>query len=289
MDFVSPLLPHGYRSDYSWERDKNILSDAQKQYIKDLYSYRELLYFFVWRDIVVRYKEAFFGIAWALVRPLLNMLIFALVFGKIARLDSGDVNYSAFVLAGILPWQLCSMAIVEGANSILGNMHLVSKIYFPRLILPTAQIGVHFLDFMIGIVFLFLFCFFVQPISFPQVLSLPFFIFLALMFCVGGVLWLSALTVRYKDIRFVVPFIVQIGMFLSPVAYGSDLIAPKWMLLYSLNPMVGIINGFRWALFNQQTPYLGYSVFVSFVVISLILMSSFFYFRKTENSFVDRL
>jgi lipopolysaccharide transport system permease protein len=261
----------------------------QGQYLKDLYSYRELLYFFAWRDILVRYKEAFFGIAWALIRPLLNMIIFAIVFGQIARLDSGNINYPAFVLAGMLPWQLCSMAVVEGANSILGNVHLLSKIYFPRMIIPTAQIAVHFVDFLVGLAFLFIFCLFVQPIDYLTLLSLPLFIVLLLLLCEGGSLWLSALTVRYKDVRFIVPFIIQIGLFLSPVGYGTNVIQEKWVWLYSLNPMVGIIDGFRWAFFGQMTAHLMYSVWVSIISTLLILITGFFYFRKMEKSFVDRI
>lgn len=261
----------------------------QTQYLKDLYRFRELLYFFAWRDILVRYKEAFFGITWALIRPLLNMIIFAVVFGKIANLPSGNLYYPPFVLAGLLPWQLCSNAIVEGSFSILNNAHLISKIYFPRLIIPTAQIAVHFIDFMVGMGFLFVFCLFVQPLDFTTLLSLPLFVILAVLFCIGGSLWLSALTVRYKDFRFLVPFAVQIGMFISPVGYASSLISDKWMWLYCLNPMVGIIDGFRWALFGQTYPYLGYSVSISILSTIFILITGFFYFRKMERSFVDRM
>ncbi len=261
----------------------------EKQYLKDLLRFRELLYFFAWRDVLVRYKEAFFGIAWALIRPLLNMIIFALVFGKIANLPSGNINYPAFVLAGLLPWQLCSSAMVDGSGSILNNSHLISKIYFPRIIIPTAQIAVHLIDFLVGMVFLFIFCLFVQPIHFQTILCLPLFIILALMLCEGGSLWLSALTVRYKDFRFVVPFIVQIGMFISPVGYGSSVISDQWIWLYCLNPMVGIIDGFRWAIYGQTYPYFAYSVGVSILITGLILITGFFYFRKMERSFVDRI
>lgn len=264
-------------------------SRLQKQYLKDLLKHQELLYFFAWRDILVRYKEAFFGIAWALIRPLINMIIFAIVFGKIANLPSGGINYGAYVLAGLLPWQLCSLAIVEGSTSILNNVHLISKIYFPRIIIPTAQIAVHFIDFAVGMLFFFIFCLFVQPISSLSILSLPFFIVLALMLCEGGSLWLSALTVRYKDFRFLVPFGVQIGMFISPVGYSSEMISDRWIWLYCLNPMVGIIDGFRWAFFGQTYPYLQYSIFVSVIITFFLLVSGFFYFRKMERSFVDRI
>lgn len=275
-----------FREDYRTVVSANHL---QKQYLKDLYRFRELLYFFAWRDILVRYKEAFFGITWALIRPLLNMVIFAVVFGKIANLPSGNINYPAFVLAGLLPWQLCSNAIVEGSFSILNNAHLISKIYFPRLIIPTAQIAVHFIDFLVGMVLLFIFCIFVQPINLLTVLSLPFFVILAVLFCIGGSLWLSALTVRYKDFRFLVPFAVQIGMFISPVGYGSSVISENWIWLYCLNPMVGIIDGFRWALFGQTYPYLTYSLSVSITITFFILITGFFYFRRMERSFVDRM
>lgn len=264
-------------------------SKLQKQYFKDLLRHQELLYFFAWRDILVRYKEAFFGITWALIRPLINMIIFAIVFGKIANLSSGNINYEAFVLAGLLPWQLCSLAIVEGSTSILNNVHLISKIYFPRIIIPTAQIAVHFIDFAVGMLFFFIFCLFVEPISHWSIVTLPFFIVLALVFCEGGSLWLSALTVRYKDVRFLVPFIVQVGMFISPVGYSSAIISEKWIWLYCLNPMVGIIDGFRWAFFGQMSPHFQYSVCMSFFITFFILITGFFYFRKMERSFVDRI
>ena len=277
----------------SFERQEycvEISSDKlQRQYLKDLLRHQELLYFFAWRDILVRYKEAFFGITWALIRPLINMVIFAIVFGKIANLSSGNVNYSAYVLAGLLPWQLCSLAIVEGSTSILNNVHLISKIYFPRIIIPTAQIAVHFVDFAVGMSFLFIFCMFVSPISHLSILALPFFIVLALMLCEGGSLWLSALTVRYKDFRFIVPFAVQIGMFISPVGYSSSVIAENWIWIYCLNPMVGIIDGFRWAFFGQVSPHFIYSVTVSVLITFFILITGFFYFRRMERSFVDRI
>jgi lipopolysaccharide transport system permease protein len=260
-----------------------------KQYLKDLISFRELLYFFAWRDILVRYKEAVFGIAWALIRPLLNMAIFAVVFGSIANLPSENINYPAFVLAGLLPWQLCSNCVVEGSFSILNNAHLISKIYFPRLIIPTAQIAVNLVDFIVGLAFLFLFCLFVQPIDPLTVLSLPLFILLALLLCEGCSLWLSALTVSYKDFRFLVPFAVQIGMFLSPVGYGSNVISEKWIRVYCLNPMVGIIDGFRWAFFGKASEYFAYSLSVSIIITLFILITGFFYFRKMERSFVDRM
>ncbi len=261
----------------------------QKQYLKDLFSFRELLYFFAWRDILVRYKEAFFGITWALLRPLLNMIIFAIVFGKIAKLPSGNVNYAAFVLAGLLPWQLCSNAMVDGSFSILNNSHLISKIYFPRIIIPTAQIAVHLLDFIVGMILLFIFCLFLQPINFLTLLALPLFILLALMLCESSSLWLSALTIKYKDFRFLVPFIIQIGMFISPVGYGSNIISDRWIWLYCLNPMVGIIDGFRWAIFGETAPYIIFSVTASVTITLLTLISGFFYFRKMERSFVDRM
>ncbi|WP_042239432.1 ABC transporter permease [Neochlamydia sp. S13] len=261
----------------------------QAQYLKDLIDYRELLYFFAWRDILVRYKEAFFGIAWAVIRPLINMGIFALVFGQIAHLSSGNINYASFVLAGLLPWQLCSNAIVEGSTSILHHANLISKIYFPRIIIPTAQIAVHFADFLIGMILLFFFCFIVQPLNFTTLMGLPIFIMLALLLSEGGSLWLSALTVKFKDCRFLIPFVVQIGMFISPVGYSSSEISSQWIWLYCLNPAVGIIDGFRWSLFGFTYPHLVYSIATSAVVTLILVVTGFLYFRKMERSFVDRL
>lgn len=262
---------------------------VQREYLKDLVRYRELFYFFAWRDIVVRYKQAFFGVAWALVRPLLNMIIFTFLFSKVANLPSENVNYSLFVLAGMLPWQLFSNSAVDTCNSLLNNSQLVSKIYFPRIIIPTAQIIVHFLDFAISSLLLITLALFMGAMSFWTFLALPLCILLVVMLCVGTGLWLSALTVQYRDFRLLVPFFVQFGLFVSPVGYGTFIIQGPWKWVYFLNPMVGIIDSFRWSFFGVTHPYFAFTLSFSIAFTLFFLVSGFFYFRKMERSFADKI
>lgn len=257
-------------------------------YIKELFNARELFYFFAWRDIIVRYKQAFFGASWALFRPLLNMCVFTFLFGKLASLSSGNVNYSFFVLAGMLPWQLYSSAIVETCNGLVNNATLVSKIYFPRMIIPFSQIVVHLVDFSIAFALLLIFAGFAGYFSYAM-LTLPFFILLTLLLCAASGLWLSALTVQYRDFRILVPFFAQFGMFISPVGYGSFLISDKWQWVFCLNPMVGIINGFRYAFFEQIPPFFMWSIIISMVFTGGLFISGFCYFRNTERTFADKI
>lgn len=267
-----------------------VINSRKKQldYLKELFCYRELFYFFAWRDIIVRYKQAFFGAAWALFRPLLSMLVFTFLFGKIANLSSGNVNYAFFVLAGMLPWQLFSSAIVDTCNSLVNNSPLVSKIYFPRMIIPCAQIVVHLVDFSITAALLIILLLFTGQAT-VTLLTLPFFILLTLLLCTASGLWLSALTVQYRDFRILVPFFAQFGLFISPVGYGSFIISDKWQWLYCLNPMVGIIDGFRYAFFGQEPLFFGWSLCSSILFTTLLLVSGFCYFRNTERTFADKI
>lgn len=262
---------------------------VQKEYLKDLLRYRELFYFLSLRDILVRYKQAFFGIAWALVRPLLNMIVFTLLFGQIAHLPSDGVNYALFVLAGMLPWQLFSNSIGDTSNSLVNNANLISKIYFPRILIPAAQISVHVVDFAMGIGLLAVLAIFTGSLSFLTIFALPTFIGLGILLCMGCGLWLSALTVQYRDFRFIIPFVVQFGMFVSPVGYGTFVIPEKWKWLFFLNPMVGIIDGFRWSFFGIYHPYIIFSIGISAAITLLLLVTGFFYFRKMERTFADRI
>ncbi len=262
---------------------------AEKEYFKDLFRYRELFFFLSWRDILVRYKQAFFGISWALFRPFLNMVLFALLFGKIAQLPSDHVNYGIFVLAGMLPWQLFSNAIIDTSNSLINNANLITKIYFPRILIPSAQMMVHVVDFSIGLMLLALLTLFSGFLSLWTFCMLPSFILLAMMFCLGTGLWLSALTVQYRDFRFIVPFMVQLGMFISPVGYGTFVIPDQWKWLFFLNPLVGIIDGFRWSFFGIYHPHILASVAISAAMILLLLISGFYYFRKMERTFADKI
>ena len=272
--------------------DFNIVIDpsrVEKEYLKDLFRYRELFYFFCWRDILVRYKQAFFGVSWAVIRPLVNMVLFTFIFQKIAKLPSSNVNYGLFVLAGMLPWQLCSNAIVDTSSSIVNNSNLISKTYFPRMIIPAAQIVVHLTDFMVGIVMLLIAGFWIGACDYWSFFLFPLFVLVALVLCVGTGLWLSAITVQYRDFRFIVPFVLQFGMFISPVGYGTFTIPEKIRWFYFLNPMVGIIDGFRWAFFGISYPEFPYAVMISVIFSLLILITGYRYFRKMESSFADRI
>lgn len=260
---------------------------SQREYIKDLFRYRELFYFFAWRDIVVRYKQTFLGILWSLIRPIMNMAVFAFVFGKVANLPSQDVSYPLFVLAGMIPWQLFSSCLVDASTSLVNHAAMLSKVYFPRIILPVTHIIVNFTDFMISLVMLFALFLFSGSLNHWTILLLPLFILLTLSLCLGASLWLSALTVRYRDFRFIIPFVVQFGVFISPVGYGSFLVPPFWQWLYFLNPMAGIIEGFRWCCFGIYYPALPVAIILSIAINMLILVSGFRFFRKMERVFAD--
>ncbi len=261
----------------------------QKEYLKDIYRYRELLYFFAWRDLLVRYKQAFFGVTWALLRPLLNMAVFAFLFGRIAKFPSGDISYPLFVLAAMLPWQLFANSIIDTCNSLVNNATLVSKVYFPRMLIPLSQIIVQYLEFAITMGLLLLLGAFFGGIDLLTLLAFPFALILLTLLCMGIGFWLSALTVQYRDFRIVVPFVVQFGMFLSPVGYGTFLVPEEWRLLYFLNPMVGIIDSFRWVFFGISYPMMEYSVIFSTVITGLLLVSGYRYFRKMERTFADQI
>ncbi len=264
-------------------------NQVQKTYFKDLLRYRELFYFFAWRDIIVRYKQAFFGILWAIVRPALNMMVFAFLFGKLAHLPSDGINYSLFVLGGMVPWQLFSNSISEGCLSLISNAQLVSKVYFPRIIIPTAQIIVHLIDFFISILLLTGLALFFGNLHISTLVFFPFVLGLVLCLTVGTNLWLSSLTVKYRDVRFLVPFFVQFGCFISPVGYGTFIIQDQWKWFYYLNPMAGIIDAFRWVFFGISHPDIIFSLSFSIGITLAILISGFIYFRKVERSFADRI
>lgn len=258
----------------------------QKEYLKDVLRYRELFYFLAWRDIVVRYKQTFLGVFWAVVRPLLTMAVFALVFGKIAHLATGEVNYPLFVLSGLLPWMLFAGCLIDTSHSLVNNTHMISKVYFPRIILPISDIMVHLVDFFISLILL-LFLLLLNGYLNWSILALPFFIALTLLLCVGTGLWLSAASVRYRDFRFIVPFLVQFGVFLSPVGYSSFLLSERSQWIYFLNPMVGIIEGFRWCCFGSYHANLMFAVLISCMINGIILVTGFRYFRKTERVCAD--
>jgi len=260
---------------------------TEKQYWQDIWKYRELFYFLAWRDILVRYKQTFIGIAWALIRPFLTMVVFTVVFENIAKLPSQGVPYPILVFSAMLPWQFFSNSLSECSNSLITNSNLISKIYFPRLIVPTSAVVVSFVDFMIsGIILLGLMTWYNFVPSW-RILTLPLFIGIAFAASMGAGLWLASLNVQYRDFRFIVPFIVQFGLYISPVGFSSSIVPERWRLLYSLNPMVGVIDGFRWAILGTS-----YDIYIPGFVLSLTLVLFFlvtgiWYFRKMERTFAD--
>jgi lipopolysaccharide transport system permease protein len=261
--------------------------ESERRYWQDLWRYRELFYFLAWRDILVRYKQTAIGIAWALLRPLLTMFVFTVVFGAIAKLPSNGVPYPILVFAGLLPWQFFSNALSECSNSLIGNANLLSKVYFPRLIIPTSSVIVSFVDFLIsGMILLGLMAWYNFVPSW-RIVVLPIFTLMAFLASMGAGLWLAALNVQYRDFRYVVPFLVQFGLYLSPVGFSSSVIPEQWRLLYSLNPMVGVIDGFRWSITGQSSVLSGWTTLLSMAVVLALFSSGIWYFRKMERTFAD--
>jgi lipopolysaccharide transport system permease protein len=260
---------------------------TERQYWKDLWRYRELLYFLSWRDILVRYKQTAIGISWALIRPFLTMLVLTLVFGKLAKLSSGGAPYPILVFAGLLPWQFFSNALSECSNSLIINTNLISKVYFPRLIVPVSAVVVSFVDFMIsGMILLGLMAWYNFVPSW-RILTLPLFISIAFAASIGIGLWLAALNVEYRDFRYIVPFLVQFGIYISPVGFSSSIVPEQWRLLYSVNPMVCVIDGFRWAILGGESTLYWPGFTLSVVLVALSLVSGIWYFRKMEKTFAD--
>jgi lipopolysaccharide transport system permease protein len=260
---------------------------TEKQYWQDIWKYRELFYFLAWRDILVRYKQTFIGIAWALIRPFLTMIVFTIVFGSIAKLPSQGVPYPILVFSAMLPWQFFSNSLSECSNSLVTNSNLISKIYFPRLIVPTSAVVVSFVDFLIsGMILLGLMAWYNFVPSW-RILTLPFFIAIAFAASMGAGLWLASLNVKYRDFRYIVPFIVQFGLYISPVGFSSNIVPQKWRLLYSLNPMVGVIDGFRWAILGTQYNIYLPGFLLSLFIVAFFVITGIWYFRKTERTFAD--
>ena len=259
---------------------------VERQYWADLFRFRELFYFLAWRDILVRYKQTVIGVAWAVIRPLLMMIVFTFVFGRLAKLPSDGIPYPILVFAAMLPWQFFASALSESSNSLVGNANLVSKIYFPRLILPTSSVIVAFVDFAISFAILVGLMLFYGFMPNGRILTLPLFIALAFLAALGPGLLVAALNVRFRDFRYMVPFLVQMGLYVSPVGFKSEVIPKEWRLLYSINPMVGVIDGFRWAICgNAELYWPGFLLSITFVVVMLYIGIAFF--RRTERTFAD--
>jgi lipopolysaccharide transport system permease protein len=261
---------------------------SSQQYWWNLWKYRELFYFLAWRDILVRYKQTALGLAWALIRPFLTMVVFTLVFGQFAKLPSqGDAPYAVMVFSALLPWQLFSSALIECGNSMLKNSHLVSKVYFPRLIIPISGIMVSVVDFLVsGMILLGLMAWYNFVPSW-RILTLPFFALLALMAILGFGIWLTALSVEYRDFQHIAPFLIQLGLYISPVGYSSAIVPSEFRLLYSLNPMVGVIDGFRWAILKGQADLYLPAVLLSLGFSSVLCITGIWYFRRVEENFAD--
>jgi lipopolysaccharide transport system permease protein len=246
-----------------------------------------LFYFLAWRDILVRYKQTALGVIWALLRPFLTMVVFTIVFGKLGKFPSDGAPYAVMVFAAMLPWQFFSNSLSEASNSMIGNANLISKVYFPRLIVPSSAVITSFVDFLISGAILIGLMVWYGFMPGWRILTLPLFISIAFAASMGIGLWLTALNVKYRDFRYVVPFIVQFGLYVSPVGFSSSIIPEKWRLLYSLNPMVGVIDGFRWAILEGGAIIHWPSFMLSNGVVALFLVTGIWYFRRTEKTFAD--
>jgi lipopolysaccharide transport system permease protein len=261
---------------------------TERHYWRDLWHYRELFSVLAWRDISVRYKQTVIGAAWAIIRPFLTMVVFTVIFGKLAKLPSdGTTPYGLMVFAGMLPWSFFASSVSDASNSLIGNANLISKVYFPRLIVPMAAVMVAFVDLLISFGILVGLMIWYAFMPGWQVLLLPIFVMIAFVASFGIGVWITALNVKYRDFRYVIPFMVQLGLYISPVGYSSAIIPHEWRLAYSLNPMVGVIDGFRWCLLGGDSRIYWPGFWLSLIVASLFLWLGVRQFRKTERSFAD--
>ena len=254
--------------------------------LRELWEYRELLYFLIWRDVKVRYKQTALGAAWAILQPLMMMAVFSLFFGYLARLPSDGVPYPIFTFCALLPWQLFAHALSESSNSLVANERLLTKVYFPRLVVPIAAVLGGLVDFAIAFVILLLMMLYYGVVPTWAIVTLPSFILLAVITALGVGLWLSALNVQYRDVRHTMGFLIQFWLFATPVAYSSSLVPERWRPMYGLNPMVGVVEGFRWALLGKSEPP-GAVLAVSVAVVVLLLIGGLYYFRRMEQEFAD--
>lgn len=264
-------------------------TDGSRHYWRELWRFKELFILLAWRDLLVRYKQTAIGVAWAVIRPLLTVLVFTIIFGRLAKLPSGDTPYALFVFAGMLPWQFFSTALNDAGNSLVANANIVSKIYFPRLLIPFASIAVCFVDAIIAsVIFLGLMVLYgVMPGW--QILFLPLFVLWLVFITVGLSVWVAALNVTYRDFRYLIPFVVQLGMYISPVGFGSGIIPEKWLWLFYLNPISGVIDGFRWSIFGDDQPMHLILMVPSLCFTLLLLVGGLIFFRNTEANFADRI
>ncbi len=254
--------------------------------LKELWEYRELFYFLIWRDIVVRYKQTALGVAWAVIQPVMTMVVFSVFFGKLGKMPSDNLPYPIFAFAALVPWTLFANGLTQGTNSLVGSSNLIKKVYFPRLIIPTATVLAGVVDFAIAfaVLLLMMLAYGIWPTI--NIVWLPVFLLLTLVTSLGVSLWLSALNVKYRDVKYVIPFLVQIWLFATPIAYSSSLLGEPWRTVYGLNPVVGVVEGFRWALLGTDSSP-GMMALVSGIAAVVILITGIFYFRKMEKTFAD--
>lgn len=261
---------------------------TERHYWRDIWRYRELFYVLAWRDISVRYKQTLIGFAWALIKPFVTMVVFTVIFSKVANLPAeGSAPYSLMVYAALLPWLFFSSALAESSGSLLSNSNLIGKVYFPRLIIPSASVVVSFIDFLVAFIVLIGMMIWYKFFPGLQILLLPFFIIMCFLVSLGFGLWAATLNMKYRDFRYIIPFVLQIGLYVSPVGFSSSVIPEKWRLLYSLNPMVGVIDGFRWSLLGGDTVIYMPGFILSWCVIFLFLFWGIRQFRRMEKSFAD--
>ncbi|MBN1451220.1 MAG: ABC transporter permease [Anaerolineales bacterium] len=254
--------------------------------LKEIWQYRELLFFLTWRDIMVRYKQTALGAAWAILQPLLTMIVFSIVFGQLAGLPSDGIPYPIFTYTALLPWQLFAFSLTQSSNSLISNQNLITKVYFPRLIIPISSMLAGVVDFAIAFIVLLGMMAYYKVVPTLAILYLPLFILLALASALAVGIWLSALSVEYRDVRYVVPFLTQFWMYATPIAYSSTLIPDSWRWLYSLNPMVGVVESFRWALLGTGRS-VGPMIWASTGMVLILLLGGLIYFRRLEDSFAD--
>ena len=258
-----------------------------REYFRDLWRYRELFYVLAWRDVSVRYKQTAVGIAWAILRPAVTTIVFTLVFGRLGGFSSGGVPYPVMVLAGMLPWQLFASALTDSGQSLVANSNLITKVYFPRIIIPGSSLVTSLVDFTISGVLLAIVMIVYKVAPGWQIIALPLFVLVALVAAAGIGTWVASLNVKYRDFSFVVPFIVQLGLYISPVGFSTAVVPEKWRLLYSLNPMVGVIDGFRWCLLGGHTNVGSSGFLTSLVIITVVALTGVRHFRRTERAFAD--
>lgn len=263
---------------------------TERNYWSDLWAYRELFAILAWRDLAVRYKQTAIGVAWAIIRPAITVAIFTVVFGRLAKLPSdGLAPYPLMVFAGMLPWTLFSTILSDGSNSLVSNANLIGKVYFPRLIVPSASIAVAVVDFGVTLVLLFGMMAWFHFVPDWRILFLPLFVLLGIFASLGPALWLTAMNVKYRDFRYLIPFVLQFGLYVSPVGFTSKVVPEQWRLLYSLNPVVGVIDGFRWCLLGGQADIYMPGFLASLVMVTGFMWLGVWYFRKTERTFADLL